>query len=72
MSCDCKISVRERCSNVSFQSQESEWEGYLSCAFSGRNLFPPAELSLLHSSYQSELAGSALVSGPLQKGRSPL
>lgn len=57
---------------MSFQSRENEWEGYLSCAFSGRNLFPPAAQSSPRSSYWSELAGSAPVSGPLEKGKSPL
>lgn len=72
MSCDCKSRVRERCSNVSFQSWESEWEGHLSYAFSGRKLLPPAAPSSPHSSSWSELAGSALVSRPPEKGESPL
>ena len=74
MSCDCKSHVREkeRCNDVSFQSRERELEGYLSSALSGRNLFPPAAPSSLRSRYWSELGGSALVSGLLEKGKSPL
>lgn len=45
ISCDCKSCTRERCSDVSFQSRESELEEYLSSVLSGRNLLPPAASS---------------------------
>lgn len=72
MSCDCKPYTGERCSDVSFQSRERELEEYLSSVLSGRNLFPPAASSSPCSRYRPGLAGSAPVSRPPEKGKSPL